>query len=67
MTQEKVANSMVLEFMEISDSMDFETAKKCALIMVQKLQDNQAIPPLGYTSSYDYWQGIKNQIQKKDE
>lgn len=77
MTQKNQAIAYVSEFMELdiplprsgfsarmkSVSINRSTAKKIALIMVQKLQDTQAKPPLGYTSSYDYWEGIKNEIK----
>jgi len=77
MTQKDQAIAYVYEFMELdvelpkercSDAdkysvIDVRTAKKIALIMVQKLQDAQAKPPMGYTSSFDYWEGIKNEIK----
>lgn len=77
MTQKQQAIAYVSEFMELdvelpkercSDAdkypaIELQTAKKIALIMVQKLQDTQAKQPVGYMSSYDYWEGIKNEIK----
>ncbi len=77
MTQKDQAIAYVSEFMELDvelpkercsdadkySAIDVKTAKKIALIMVQKLQDAHAKQPVGYTSSYDYWEGIKNEIK----
>ncbi len=77
MTQKQQAIAYVSEFMELDvelpkercsdadkySAIDLQTAKRIALIMVQKLQDANAKPPNGYTSSFDYWEGIKNEIK----
>ncbi len=77
MTQKDQAIAYVSEFMELDvelpkercsdadkySAIDVKTAKKIALIMVQKLQDARAKQPVGYTSSYDYWEGLKNEIK----
>lgn len=77
MTQKDQAIAFVTEFMELDvelpkercsdadkySAIDVKTAKKIALIMVQKLQDANAKQPVGYMSSYDYWEGLKNEIK----
>lgn len=74
MTQKDQAYSIVNEIQQhevtlqlsVKDEyhyIDVKSAKRIALIMVQKLQDTEAKPPMGYTSSYDYWEGIKNEIK----
>lgn len=77
MTMKNEAMGLVTEIMELDVCLPIErcsdgesfcpidkfTAKKIALIMAQKLQDTQAKQPVGYMSSYDYWEGVKNEIK----
>ena len=66
MTAKEKAKELVYKYFNLTDHMQFDEAKECALIAINEIQN---LPNMNYSnnkdlSQYDYWQKVKKEIEK---